>query len=360
MPGVPGLLEACAPVRHLCGDAELQSPKPFQLNARLFPWQGDAAFLRDDELDLAHNPVSRLARPHRHHRSVPAPGPPPASPRAAGTREEPVSLSPSRSPPPSLSPAAPGPAAPGSRRDLAAAWGKRALWLPTAARLEEKARISWPEANPSRLLPDAESLGDEGGLFPIGLDQEPGLPLHGAAAECARKQEAARIWALLLAVPKSPPPLHPTCKQNLSSGRAFGQHRDVPLGAGAFSPTMGHGDDGSWVALCHCTGTLGRAILQLPGSTQPHDRSMLWRSVSRGHNLQLPVQNQAAANSPCVPRLNPHTDTWKRGCKSPSWDTGSGQLTYTARLLPAQMSLLLPADGAAEAGTASAPTLAGS
>lgn len=99
MPSVPGLLEACAPVRHLCEDAKLQSPMPFQLNTRLFPWQGDAAFLRDDELDLTRNPVSRLARPHRHHRSVPAPGPPPASPRAAGTREEPVSLSPSRQPP---------------------------------------------------------------------------------------------------------------------------------------------------------------------------------------------------------------------------------------------------------------------
>lgn len=116
-----------------------------------------------------HNPVSRLARPHRHHRSRPAPGPLPASPRAAGTREEPVSLSPSRSPPPSLSPAAPGPAAPGSRRGLAAARGKRALWLPTAARLEEKARISWPGASPSRLLPAAECFGAEGGLFPTGF-----------------------------------------------------------------------------------------------------------------------------------------------------------------------------------------------
>lgn len=51
LPGVPGPLGACAPVRHLCWDAELQSPKPFQLNSRLFPWQGDAAFLKDDALD---------------------------------------------------------------------------------------------------------------------------------------------------------------------------------------------------------------------------------------------------------------------------------------------------------------------
>lgn len=157
----------CSCQTHLCEDAELQS----QSLSSLMPGSSLRRGMPRSSgvTSWIQNPVSRLARPHRHHRSGPAPGPLPASPRAAGTREEPVSLSLSRSPPPSLSPAAPGPAAPGSRRGLAAARGKRALWLPTAARLEEKARISWPGASPSRLLPAAESLGAEGGLFPTGF-----------------------------------------------------------------------------------------------------------------------------------------------------------------------------------------------
>lgn len=176
----------------------------------------------------------------------------------------------------------------------------------------------------------------------------------GAAAECGRKQEAARIRALLLAVPKSPPLLHPSHKQNPCPGRAFGQHRGVPLGARAFSPTMCRGDSDCWAASCLPTGTLGRAIRPLPSSAQPHDRWM--NAVGICAHGQLPAQNQAAANSPArLPKLH-LTQTPGKGAARAQLGHGAGQLTCTATFLPAQMSLLLPAEGAAEAGAAAAPT----
>lgn len=57
--------------------------------------------------------------------------------------------------------------------------GKLTLWLPTVAGLQEKARISWPGANPSRPLP-AAGAGD--GLLLLGSAQgTSGCPCTEAA-----------------------------------------------------------------------------------------------------------------------------------------------------------------------------------
>lgn len=144
--------------------------------------------------------------------------------------------------------------APGSHRGLAAARGKRALWLPTAAQLEEKARISWLGPSPSRLLPAAECFGAEGRLFLMGF----GLGATGCpcaellpSAQASRRQarsQGTSVDTILQCQNLPPPQLCPTHLQNPRSGRASGQHGgDVPLRtlhAHASSPAMCHGDGG--------------------------------------------------------------------------------------------------------------------
>lgn len=176
--------------------------------------------------------MSRLARPHRHPSSEWA-GSWPAARLSPGCRNRrgAAFLIALPQPPPSLSPAAPGPAGPGSSGALAAARGKSALWLPTAARLQEKARISWPGVSPSRLLPAAESLGAQGWDVPNRF-----WDLQGA-----RKEEAAGsghfCWQcqnlpLCSILPINKPPAR---AEPLASTEMF-----LPFGARGVSPTMGH------------------------------------------------------------------------------------------------------------------------
>lgn len=117
MPGEPGLLGARAAVRARAG--MMQSPKPLQLNARLSPWQGDAAFLRDDELDPSAGVQAGTATPTSEERA----GAWPAAGLSPGCRNQSGAgfLIALPQPPPALSPAAPGPQPPGH----AGAWQRR-------------------------------------------------------------------------------------------------------------------------------------------------------------------------------------------------------------------------------------------
>lgn len=192
------------------------------------------------------------------------------------------------------------------------------MWLPTAARLEEKARISWPGASPSRLLPAAECFGAEGGLFPTGFG--PGargcpclelLPnVRGSRRQLGSGHFCWQNLALCSTLPinKIPAQAEPLASTEVFPSCSCIVSHNVPRGQwqqGGLVPShRGFRKDNSPVAKL---------------SSAP-----LWVNavgfVSMGHYLPLRVLNRAAANSPGrLPRLNPHTNTWKWGCKIPSW-----------------------------------------